>query len=147
MLKSFKIEKITLVIFVISVLIFLLVFVAEDSKVSKNNNNNSLDTNSVIIKIDEVLKQNGASTIKRNKIVFGKNKISRNESNVVFLVQYEQIKIIEGLQNILKSDSVKVQGNSSSVKGRHQIHLLFKKKIFETINLQFKKREKDRTKK
>lgn len=144
-LKSFKIEKVSLMLLIISSLIFLIVLVSENFNFSSNSKNDSVfDTIKVYNKVDEVLKNNGAESIKRKNIIIKQKNVGRTESNIIFSKAFDQIQIIQLLQNELSEENIKVQGATTTVKGKNQIHLSFNKKIFETLNLQIKKEKKNK---
>ncbi len=142
MLKSYNIEKPVLIIFSLSILIFLFVMIGEKTNINfGTNKNKSFDILQVQNKIDEVLKSSGVVSIKRKEIKTKLNPTGRTEVKAIFQATFDQIVILQKLQNEFASDSIKVQGSVSAIKGVHLIHLSRKKKVFETIFLQLEKKK------
>lgn len=138
--KSFEIEKINLIILAFSVLIFIIIFFGENFKLPQTTKNiNSFDTVEVRKTVDLILNSNGAKEIKRKIVLINSKKTNRSDLTAYFNDKIDQTLIIQNLQKSLISDSIKVRGATTTIKGKHQIHLSFKNKIFETLNLQIKK--------
>ena len=85
------------------------------------NKNKSFDILQVQNKIDEVLKSSGVVSIKRKEIKTKLNPTGRTEVKAIFQATFDQIVILQKLQNEFASDSIKVQGSVSAIKGVHLI--------------------------